>query len=157
MFRKYYEYEQIRGSAREQISLIPEEAFREAAANALVHRTWDVNSQINIAMFHDKIQITSPGGLPKGISEEEYLRGGISILRNPKYHMYHFAGFTGKKRSAAGRAEGISAAEKQGNAQFRRRGSNRIRQIKGSDNSEQTCAEWVYHGDRNRERDKIQS
>ena len=83
MFRKYYEYEQIRGSAREQISLIHEEAFREAAANALVHRTWDVNSQINIAMFHDKIQITSPGGLPKGISEEEYLRGGISILRNP--------------------------------------------------------------------------
>ena len=71
--------------------------------------------------------------------------------------MYHFAGFTGKKRFIAGRAESISAAEKQGNAQFRRRGSNRIRQIKDSDNSEQTCAEWVYHGDRNRERDKIQS
>ena len=48
MFRKYYEYEQIRGSTREQISLIPEEAFREATANALVHRTWDVNSHINI-------------------------------------------------------------------------------------------------------------
>ena len=83
MFRKYYEYEQIRGSIREQVSLIPEEAFREAAANALVHRTWDVNSHINIAMFRDKIQITSPGGLPKGVSEEEYLKGGISILRNP--------------------------------------------------------------------------
>ena len=37
----------------------------------------------NISMFQDKIQIVSPGGLPKGISEEEYLRGGISILRNP--------------------------------------------------------------------------
>ena len=83
MFRKYYEYEQIRGSIREQVSLIPEEAFREAMANALVHRTWDVNSHINIAMFCDKIQITSPGGLPKGVSEEEYLKGGISILRNP--------------------------------------------------------------------------
>ena len=83
LFRKYYEYEQIRGSTREQISLIPEEAFREATANALVHRTWDVNSHINIAMFHDKIRITSPGGLPEGISEEEYMRGGISILRNP--------------------------------------------------------------------------
>ena len=83
MFRKYYEYEQIKGSARELISLIPEEAFREATANALVHRTWDVNSHINIAMFHDKIRITSPGGLPEGISEEEYMRGGISILRNP--------------------------------------------------------------------------
>ena len=73
MFRKYYEYEEIKGSARELISLIPEEAFREAIANALVHRTWDVNSHINLAMFHDKIQITSPGGLPKGISEEEVI------------------------------------------------------------------------------------
>ena len=83
MFRQYYEYEQIRGSAREKIALIPEEAFREATANALVHRTWDVYSHVNIAMFHDRIQITSPGGLPGGISEEEYLRGGISNLRNP--------------------------------------------------------------------------
>ncbi len=83
MFRKYYEYEQIRGSVREKISLIPEEAFREAVANALVHRTWDIHSHVNIAMFQDKIQITSPGGLPGGVSEEEYLRGGISILRNP--------------------------------------------------------------------------
>ena len=27
--------------------------------------------------------VASPGGLPRGISEEEYLRGGISTLRNP--------------------------------------------------------------------------
>lgn len=27
--------------------------------------------------------ISSPGGLPAGISEEEYLNGQISILRNP--------------------------------------------------------------------------
>lgn len=83
MFRQYYEYEQIRGSTREKISLIPEEAFREAVANALVHRTWDIDSHINIAMFQDSIRITSPGSLPRGIGEEEYLRGGISILRNP--------------------------------------------------------------------------
>jgi len=83
MFRQYYEYEQIRGSTREKISLIPEEAFREAVANALVHRTWDIDSHINIAMFQDSIRITSPGSLPRGVGEEEYLRGGISILRNP--------------------------------------------------------------------------
>ena len=83
MFRQYYEYERIKGSTREKISLIPEEAFREAVANALVHRTWDIDSHVNIAMFQDRIRITSPGGLPRGVSEEEYLRGGISILRNP--------------------------------------------------------------------------
>ncbi len=82
MYRKYYQYEQIKGSIRETVSLIPEEAFREAVANALVHRTWDVDAHINIAMFADKIQITSPGGLPHGVSEADFLRGGISILRN---------------------------------------------------------------------------
>ena len=82
MYRKYYQYEQIKGAFRETVSLIPEEAFREAIANALVHRTWDVNANITVSMFADRIDIVSPGGLPSGISEEEYLRGGISILRN---------------------------------------------------------------------------
>lgn len=82
MYRKYYQYEQIKGAFRETVSLIPEEAFREAIANALVHRTWDVDASINVSMFADRIDIISPGGLPKGISKEEYLRGGISILRN---------------------------------------------------------------------------
>ena len=82
MYRKYYQYEQIKGIKREKISLIPEEAFREAAANALVHRSWDINACISIAMHPDKIEIVSPGGLPKGISIKEYIGGGISILRN---------------------------------------------------------------------------
>lgn len=82
MYRKYYQYEQIEGSVRKGVSLIPEEAFREAVANALVHRTWDVDTNINIAMFPDRIEITSPGGLTQGVSEEEYVRGGISVLRN---------------------------------------------------------------------------
>ena len=82
MYRKYYQYDKIKGSIRETISLVPEEAFREAIANALVHRTWDVEAHINVAMFPDRIQITSPGGLPRGVGEADFIRGGISILRN---------------------------------------------------------------------------
>lgn len=82
MFRKYYQYEQIKGAYRERIELVPEAAFREVVANALVHRTWDVNTHINISMFPDKIEIVSPGGLPKGMHEEEYYSGGISIPGN---------------------------------------------------------------------------
>ena len=61
---------------------IPEAAFREAIANALIHRAWDVASQIRVSMFDDRIEIVSPGGLPSGITEEEYLSGKLSILRN---------------------------------------------------------------------------
>ena len=61
---------------------IPEAAFREAIANALVHRVWDVESQIRVLMFDDRVEVVSPGGLPSGITEKEYLDGKISVLRN---------------------------------------------------------------------------
>jgi ATP-dependent DNA helicase RecG len=34
-------------------------------------------------MFEDRIEIVSPGGLPSGLSKDEYLSGQISMLRNP--------------------------------------------------------------------------
>ena len=34
-------------------------------------------------MYEDRIEINSPGGLPAGISKQEYLYGNISVLRNP--------------------------------------------------------------------------
>ena len=82
-FNRYYKYEQILGSERIEKELLPEKAFREVIANALIHRTWDVNSNIRISMYEDKIEVSSPGGLPSGISEKEYLNGQISQLRNP--------------------------------------------------------------------------
>ena len=83
MFRRYYQYEKIEGTARNVVDKIPEKAFREAIANALVHRMWDVKASIKVSMYLDRIEINSPGGLPEGINEEEYLNGQISILRNP--------------------------------------------------------------------------
>ncbi len=65
------------------VEKIPEAAFREAIANALIHRAWDINSHIRVSMFDDKIEVVvSPGGLPAGITAEEYLSGKLSILRN---------------------------------------------------------------------------
>ena len=83
IFNRYYKYEQISGSERREKELIPEKAFRETIANALIHRIWDVNSNVRISMYEDKIEVSSPGGLPSGISEKEYLNGQISQLRNP--------------------------------------------------------------------------
>lgn len=82
VFRDYYQYEVIQGADRKKIEKIPEEAFREAIANALIHRVWDVDSQIRVSMLDDRIEIVSPGGLPSGITEEEYLSGKLSVLRN---------------------------------------------------------------------------
>lgn len=83
IFERYYQYEEIVGYERIKRELIPKEAFREALANAIVHRVWDINSFIQISMFQDKIEINSPGGLPESISKDEYLYSNISLLRNP--------------------------------------------------------------------------
>ena len=82
VFRDYYQYEVIQGADRKKMEKIPEAAFREAIANALIHRLWDVESQIRVLMFDDRIEVVSPGGLPSGITAKEYLSGKLSVLRN---------------------------------------------------------------------------
>lgn len=82
VFKDYYQYEVIQGAERKKMEKIPEEAFREAIANALIHRAWDVEARIRVMMFDDRLEVISPGGLLSGISETEYLSGRISVLRN---------------------------------------------------------------------------
>lgn len=82
VFSRCCEVDRITGERRGSVEPVPEKAFREAAANALVHRTWDVNQYIQIGMFREKIEITSPGSLPEELSREDYLRGRVSVLRN---------------------------------------------------------------------------
>ena len=82
VYRDYYQYEIIQGADRKKMEKIPEAAFREAIANAVIHRVWDVETQIRVSMFDDRIEVVSPGGLPSGITAEEYLSGKLSVLRN---------------------------------------------------------------------------
>ena len=82
VFRDYYQYEVIQGADRKMVEKIPEAAFREAIANALIHRVWDVDLQIRVSMFDNRIEVVSPGGLPSGITKDEYLSGKLSVLRN---------------------------------------------------------------------------
>lgn len=83
MFDRYYQYEKINSISRKKIELVPKKAFREAIVNALVHRIYNINSNITVYMYKDRIEITSPGGLPRDVSNKDYLYGQLSILRNP--------------------------------------------------------------------------
>jgi ATP-dependent DNA helicase RecG len=61
---------------------IPLLALREAVINAVVHRDYSLNgSNIKIAIFDSKIEITSPGVLPKSLTIED-LSQGRSEIRN---------------------------------------------------------------------------
>lgn len=83
MYERYCTYETVSQAARKRVERAPFEAFREAVANALVHRTWDAAANVTISIHSNRVVIVSPGGLPSGVSAEDYLGGGISIPRNP--------------------------------------------------------------------------
>lgn len=50
-FEDYCRYEVIQGVDRKKMEKIPEAAFREAVANALIHRVWDIDSHVRVSMF----------------------------------------------------------------------------------------------------------
>lgn len=103
-FEDVYKYDEIEHGKRITKYAIPINAYREAISNAFVHRTWDVNACVRIAMYEDRTEITSPGGLPTGLSKDEYLYGQVSLLRNPIignvfYRLHYIEQFgTGVKR-----------------------------------------------------------
>jgi ATP-dependent DNA helicase RecG len=74
--------EVIEGAYRQSIEEVPLVAFREAVADAILHRDYSRPGDVRIEIYQDRIEVTSPGGLPIGISEEEYIEGRISVPRN---------------------------------------------------------------------------
>lgn len=72
----------IKGAYRESFDEVPEEAYREAIANAIIHRDYSRRGNNRVEFFSDRIEITSIGGLPVGISQEEYINGNFSNARN---------------------------------------------------------------------------
>ena len=42
-----------------------------------------MRAHVQVAMYDNRVVITSPGSLPPGLDMEQYIYGQISILRNP--------------------------------------------------------------------------
>ena len=78
----YYDYEEIADGRRVKRIMIPRNAFREALANAIVHHDYMIPANVHVEFWDDYIEIVSPGGLPSGITEEQFQGGRVSILRN---------------------------------------------------------------------------
>jgi ATP-dependent DNA helicase RecG len=81
-FKHVNKQEVIDGAYRKTIEEIPLVAYREAIANAICHRDYNKQSNIKVEIFDDRIEITSPGGLPVGISYDDFIDGRISVPRN---------------------------------------------------------------------------
>ena len=59
---------------------VPLEVIREAIVNAVVHRDYSISgSDIKFAIFEDRIEITSPGALPRSLEIEDIITGRSEI------------------------------------------------------------------------------
>jgi ATP-dependent DNA helicase RecG len=56
-------------------------ALREAVINAIIHNDYTNEAPPKFEIFDDRIEITSAGGLPEALSQEEFFEG-VSIPRN---------------------------------------------------------------------------
>ena len=73
---------EIKGVQRKDIYEIPFEALREGLLNALMHRDYSIaGTQVSVDIFDDRVEITNPGGLAKGLTQKA-LGKGLSIRRN---------------------------------------------------------------------------
>ncbi len=72
---------EIRGLLRHECYELPVDAIREMLVNAHCHRNYVDNSYIQVAVYDDRVEVTSPGGLYGGLTLDLALNGH-SRLRN---------------------------------------------------------------------------
>lgn len=53
----------------------PPEAVREAVINALAHRDWTRNAEVEVVCYSDRLEVSSPGSLPNAMTVEKMLAG----------------------------------------------------------------------------------
>ena len=70
------------GIQRRDLYELPPDALRELVVNAFAHRNYfEHNAPIFVAVYDTRVEITSPGGLPRGLTVEKAL-SGRSKIRN---------------------------------------------------------------------------
>ena len=71
----------IEGIARQDIYELPIRTIREMIANAVCHRSFLTPGKIQVALFDDRLEVTSPGMLDNDITIEK-MKIGLSKIRN---------------------------------------------------------------------------
>ena len=67
---------------RERCWRYPKDALREAVVNALAHRDWTRNEEVEVARYADRLVVTSPGALQNTMTVTKMIAGQRSP-RNP--------------------------------------------------------------------------
>ena len=58
---------------------LPHKAIRELIINAVIHRNYQMSSSVQVAVYDDRVEISSPGSIYGSLTLEEALEGRSSI------------------------------------------------------------------------------
>lgn len=71
----------IEGIARQDFYELPIKTIREMISNAVCHRSYLTPGKIQVALFDDRLEVTSPGMLDNELTIEK-MKSGLSKIRN---------------------------------------------------------------------------
>lgn len=60
---------------RDRVWAYPMEAIREVVLNALTHRDWTRNIEVEVVVYSDRLEVTSPGTLPNSMTVTKMIAG----------------------------------------------------------------------------------
>lgn len=72
----------IKGMYRQDVYELPTDSIREIIANAVAHRSYLEQGSIQVALFDDRLEVTSPGMLLNNVTISKMMVG-YSKPRNP--------------------------------------------------------------------------
>ena len=72
----------IVGTERKEDWEYPIEAVREAIANAICHKDYEISSKVQVRIFDDRLEVWGCGPLPEPLKLEDLKRKHPSVLRN---------------------------------------------------------------------------
>ena len=75
-------YIDVSSRPRKEKRMFVNAAFEEAWINACVHNRWDTGISPQVYLFDDRMEIVSEGGIPEGMSKDDFLEG-VSRPVNP--------------------------------------------------------------------------
>ena len=83
----------IEGLVRKEAYELPVEAIREMIVNAHCHRNLADASCVQVAVYDDRLEVTSPGGLYNGLTYEEIMSGHSKLRNKGIAHIFNQMGF----------------------------------------------------------------
>jgi ATP-dependent DNA helicase RecG len=81
----------------------PIRALQEAVINSIVHRDYEIDQPTRITVFTDRIEIYSPGSLPRAINKDKFVEGKAT----PFWRNQSLAYFFNKLQLAQAEGQGI--------------------------------------------------